>query len=55
MKKNLMVSWRSILIVFAALALFWQLGVAVALYVDHNWSAIRFEYPVDYGEGPLLD
>lgn len=36
-------------------ALAWQLGTAVVFYAKHNWSAIRFEYPLDYGEGPLLD
>jgi len=47
--------WRLILTGLTMLVLVWQLGAAGIFYAKHNWSAIRFEYPVDYAEGPLLD
>ncbi len=50
-----LLSWRSIVISVACLLLVWQLSSALVFYVKHNGTAIRFEYPVDYGEGPLLD
>ena len=30
-------------------------GVAVLLFVRHGWQALSFPYPLNYGEGPLLD
>ena len=31
------------------------LSVSALLFVHQGWSVILFPYPVDYGEGPLLD
>jgi len=30
-------------------------GWAVLLFVRHGWDALAFPYPLNYGEGPLLD
>jgi len=30
-------------------------GWAVLLFVGHGWNALAFPYPLNYGEGPLLD
>ena len=30
-------------------------GLAVLLFLRHGWQAISFPYPLNYGEGPLLD
>ena len=30
-------------------------GLAVLLFLRHGWEALRFPYPLNYGEGPLLD
>jgi hypothetical protein len=30
-------------------------GLAVLLFVRHGWDALVFPYPLNYGEGPLLD
>ena len=29
--------------------------LAVLLFLRHGWEALRFPYPLNYGEGPLLD
>ena len=55
MQRECRLTWRRVLTGLTVLVMVWQLGLAVILYGKHNWSAIRFEYPVDYGEGPLLD
>ncbi len=39
----------------ALLYLAWQLIWAIWNYVDVALPAIRFPYPLDYGEGPILD
>lgn len=40
----------------AALALFLLAqGLATLLFVRHGWDALAFPYPLNYGEGPLLD
>ncbi len=31
------------------------LGLAALVFVAHGWNVIAFPYPIDYGEGPLLD
>jgi len=30
-------------------------GLAVLLFLRHGWEALAFPYPLNYGEGPLLD
>jgi hypothetical protein len=30
-------------------------GLATLLFVRHGWDALTFPYPLNYGEGPLLD
>jgi Glycosyltransferase family 87 len=30
-------------------------GIATLLFVRHGWDALTFPYPLNYGEGPLLD
>ena len=32
-----------------------QLAGTSWLFVRHDWAAVTFPYPLDYGEGPLLD
>ena len=48
--------WLPRLVVWSATAwLLLQLTVSAGMLLAHNWAAIRFPYPLDYGEGPLLD
>ena len=42
-------------ILVAAAVLLWMQARAVLMFVEHDWIAVRFPYPLDYGEGPLLD
>ncbi len=37
------------------LLVFAQAGLGVVRFASHVWSAITFPYPLDYGEGPILD
>jgi len=30
-------------------------GIATLLFLRHGWEALAFPYPLNYGEGPLLD
>jgi len=39
----------------AAAFLLLRLVVAARTLLEHDWTAIRFPYPLDYGEGPILD
>jgi hypothetical protein len=41
--------------VAAAAWLLFQLAGAAWLFAGHGWLALTFPYPLDYGEGPLLD
>jgi hypothetical protein len=45
---------RIVLLVAGAWLLF-QLANAIWLFGRHDWASIAFPYPLDYGEGPLLD
>lgn len=48
--------WISHLAVgLSVLAVLWPLAQSVGLLLAHDWSHIRFPYPVDYGEGPILN
>src|SRR5829696_2913253 len=41
---------------FAAIALLLLAqGLAALLFLRHGWDALAFPYPLNYGEGPLLD
>jgi hypothetical protein len=43
-------------VLFAATALLLLAqGLAVLLFLRHGWDALAFPYPLNYGEGPLLD
>ena len=42
-------------LILATAWLLFQLAAAAWLLARHNWAAIAFPYPLDYGEGPLLD
>ena len=42
-------------ILVAAAVLLWMQARAVLMFFQHDWIAVRFPYPLDYGEGPLLD
>lgn len=42
-------------IVLSGALLFLQLARATVLFVTQDWEIIRFAYPVDFGEGALLD
>jgi hypothetical protein len=35
--------------------LFLALGLTSLLFLRHGWDALAFPYPLNYGEGPLLD
>lgn len=49
-------TWMPRLIVAAAaLVMLYELGQAGWLFIEHDWKAVSFRYPLDYGEGPLLD
>ncbi len=39
----------------AVVAVLWPLAHSTGLLIAHDWSHIRFPYPVDYGEGPILN
>ncbi len=39
----------------ASLILLIQLGSALVEYARYGWAALTFPFPLDYGEGPLLD
>jgi hypothetical protein len=39
----------------AAIILLWQMSAGIILFFKHAWLAIKFPYPFDYGEGPILD
>ncbi|MBA2713755.1 MAG: hypothetical protein H0U55_09425, partial [Rubrobacteraceae bacterium] len=30
-------------------------GLTLLLFLRHGWDALAFPYPLNYGEGPLLD
>lgn len=49
-------AWGPRLVLAAAvLALLSQLGLAAWTFLSDEWKAVSFPYPLDYGEGPLLD
>src|ERR687889_127810 len=46
---------RRVVLWVAAALLFSVQGLAVLLFLRHGWQALSFPYPLNYGEGPLLD
>ena len=46
---------RRVALWVAAALLFSAQGLAVLLFLRHGWEALAFPYPLNYGEGPLLD
>lgn len=55
MPKRLNITFTGVLYAIALVVLAWQLGSALMLYGQTAASAVRFPYPLDYGEGPILD
>ncbi len=55
MKKTLTFSLPNILLALAAAVLLIQFGAALNNYLFLSKQALAFPYPLDYGEGPLLD
>jgi hypothetical protein len=49
------ITFPRIILVLALLALAVQLALSISVYARLAESALRFAYPLDYGEGPLLD
>jgi hypothetical protein len=44
-----------ILLALAIVSLLWFLGKSAWLMIRYDWKVMTFPYPVDYGEGPILD
>ena len=55
MKTWLKVWLPRILVGLAAAVLFYALGRAAWMFLQYGWKVVAFPYPVDYGEGPILD
>jgi len=55
MLKRLNFSFTGIMFAIALLVLAIQLGTALYEYGQHALAAVKFPYPLDYGEGPILD
>lgn len=53
--KSMNITFTGVLYAIALMVLAWQLGSALILYGQTAISAVRFPYPLDYGEGPILD
>jgi hypothetical protein len=47
--------FQRLAVLVAAAVLLWMQARAVLMFVQHDWIAVNFPYPLDYGEGPLLD
>jgi hypothetical protein len=46
---------RRVALGVAIICLLLAQGLAVVLFLRHGWDALAFGYPLNYGEGPLLD
>lgn len=55
MNTRLYITLSTILMVVAMLVLAVNLGNALIVYARHAVMAVSFPYPLDYGEGPVLD
>ena len=47
--------FQRLAVVLAAALLLWAQSRAALLLLQTDWIGITFPYPLDYGEGPLLD
>ena len=55
MISKLRLNFSTIVLTIAILFLVVHLGNALFLYARHAVAAVGFPYPLDYGEGPILD
>ena len=55
MSKRLNFTFTGILYAIALVILAWQLGTALYLYIQNAAAVVQFPYPLEYGEGPVLD
>ena len=55
MLKRFKSSFTAILFAIALFVLVIQLGAAQVEFGQNSWAAVNFPYPLDYGEGPVLD
>src|SRR5215510_10357917 len=55
MQQRFKTDFQRLALMAAVALLLWTQAHALALFVRHEWMAITFPYPLDYGEGPLLD
>jgi hypothetical protein len=55
MFKRMKFSYTGILFTIALFLLAIQLGTALYEYGQHALAAVKFPYPLDYGEGPIMD
>lgn len=55
MPQRLNISFTGVLFTIALILLAVQLGAALILYAQNAAAAIQFPYPLEYGEGPVLD
>lgn len=55
MFKRINFTFTGLLFTIALLMLAIQLGTALVAYGQHAAAAVQFPYPLDYGEGPILD
>ena len=54
-QRNLITRTVWIVTLMALAALLLVEGRSALMFFQHGWSIVSFPYPVDYGEGPLLD
>ncbi len=47
--------WGRLAAWVAGIVLLLALSRATWIFVQHGWNAVTFPYPLDYGEGPILD
>lgn len=48
-------TWQDIILLIALLFLALELAAGMAQYTSLAGQSISFPYPLDYGEGPMLD
>ncbi|HRZ25840.1 MAG TPA: hypothetical protein P5295_03455 [Spirochaetota bacterium] len=48
-------SWPVVIFVGVCVYLLYNQAIAVLEFLKINWASLRFPYPLDYGEGQLLD
>lgn len=55
MMERLKIWLPRLLVGAAAIVALYFLGYSTYRFIDYNWKTDTFPYPVDYGEGPILD